>query len=277
LPHDSELSLEIKGLVEGGPFLWEGLEKRVLILGGIWYISKVFRQSNGTGTKASAKGIDMVLVLLNIVILWLAPLIYWFASRHKAAWRTVETLTQVSIVGVVSLLLMPECVELAGFIVVVPALFGLLFPTFVERLWVRQATQVHNLSLYLVIIGLAIHGLMDGVGLALPEHGHGHAHSHETGEFLSLGILLHQLPVGLLIWNLFYKKRGWFFSFSLLLFLGLATIPGYYLADSLIAMCDETWLAYFQALIAGSLLHIVFDRHDDGHSHIHSCSHAHHS
>lgn len=217
----------------------------------------------------------MFLVLLNIFVLWLAPVIYWGASRYKGAWKTIETFTQVSVVGLVSLLLIPECIELAGFIVVVPAFFGLFLPTFMERLWVRYAVQVHYLSLCLVVFGLVVHGLMDGVGLALPHHGHGHTHSHGTGEFLSMGILLHQLPVGLLIWNLFYPRRGKRYAMVLLFLLGISTLVGYELADGMIEWTDERWLAYFQALIAGSLLHIVFDRHDDPASHAHTCQHQH--
>ena len=217
----------------------------------------------------------MFLVLLNIAVLWCAPVIYWWASRYKGAWKTIEIFTQVSVVGLVSLLLIPECVELAGYIVVVPAFFGLFLPTFMERMWARRAVQVHFLALGLIVIGLVVHGLMDGVGLALPHHGHGHTHSHGTGEFLSLGILLHQLPVGLLIWNLFYPRRGKIFAMGLLFLLGISTLVGYELADSLLVWSDESWLAHFQALMAGSLLHIVFDRHDDHASHATTCQHHH--
>ena len=91
---------------------------------------------------------------------------------------------------------------------------------------------------------------MDGVALATPAG---------MGNSLPLAVILHRLPDGLLICAFFAERR--YLSYLILALLGVATLGGFVAGGSFL-QDHAGFLACFQALVAGSFLHITFDYHD---------------
>ena len=203
----------------------------------------------------------MLELILSIFLFVIAPFIYTWAARYGRAWITIETLISISIVGLVALHLIPESIHYAGFNSVGFAFVGLILPSALERLWHKAAPRVHMLSVVFSMLGLVIHGMMDGAALAIPSfHDHHHHGSHDSHVHLPLAVLLHRLPVGLFIWS-YLRPQGLLKPVFVLSLISLSTIIGYGLAGTIVHQLDNQLLAYFQALVAGSLLHIVFDKH----------------
>ncbi len=145
--------------------------------------------------------------------------------------------------------------EAGGLWVPVAALLGFFVPQVLEHSLARAAARTHSTTLGLAVMGLAIHALFDGAALADPA-----IQSAGNGSELALAVILHRLPVAITIWALLVPTVGRRFTAIVLTALGVATAMGYAAADTLVAAADLRWLALFQALVAGSLLHVVVHR-----------------
>ncbi|MFK7873861.1 MAG: hypothetical protein AB8C84_11970 [Oligoflexales bacterium] len=215
----------------------------------------------------------MFLLLLSLVPLFTAPLLHrFFAKNQKIRLLTNRSLI-FAVAALIVLHILPESFHVIGWYAPFLALCGLVVPSSLERLWTSEKWAIHAVPVWLMVIGLAGHGLMDGAGLATPlaHHAHGHAHSHSHSHSLPLAILLHRLPVGLMIWGVFYPNHGVRQPLIYLSAIGISTVVGYFVGQYWF-LSHEPWAAGVEAVVAGALLHIAFDRHDDG-----AACHAHHS
>jgi len=198
---------------------------------------------------------------LSLLILAVSPLIAGFMLRHRhwvdALDGFVFTAVGFMIVGHI----LPECVESAGYGVLFLALFGLLGPLMVERTLKGAAAKAHMTALVLGLIGVFIHGIADGVILGGFGVEDAHGAAGESGLWLPLAVVIHRLPVGLMIWWLLRENFGKAVAISVLVAVGAGTIGGYYGVDHWTYTVEGSWLVYFEALVAGSLLHVVFHRH----------------
>ncbi len=194
------------------------------------------------------------LLLFSILALLLGPLILRLASRGSAYLSLLDGATMVLVVGFVLVHIMPRAFQVAGFPVVLIAIAGLLVPGWLERSLKRVASRTHALTLTVATVGLVAHALFDGVALGLPNTDH----SGETS-MLALAVVFHRLPIAITLWWL-VRPSGLRAAISILFAVGAATLIGYFLATDFSAMLNAEWLAYAHALVAGSLLHVLFHR-----------------
>ncbi len=192
----------------------------------------------------------MTLLLLSLLALALAPVIYRVADRAGSALAALDGFVMVTIAGLAAVHIIPHAVETAGFGVIAVAILGFFGPGWAEHALHRAADKVHSATLVLAVLGLLLHGFFDGVGLAGPME-------HESK--LGIAVLLHRLPVAITLWWLL-RPRDWRLASGVLVGLAVMTVGGFASADSLASAMDSTWLAFVQALIAGSVLHVVAHR-----------------
>ena len=234
----------------------------------------------------------MLMLVLSILMLWAAPLLYRLAHLHRRMSRAMELIILVVLAVLVLWHLLPESVAAAGWLAVVFAALGFILPSVAERAWHAVAHRFHWIPVILGTLGLAIHAAMDGAAIMMEvqmelyqlgeqmsfqdpssaslgsylQNGlHGYVgeqgHNHNA---LPLAIVLHRLPVGLLIWWALYPKYGALAPSGVLAFISAMTFTGYvYSVDILASLNGATGFGLFQALVAGSLLHLTFDRHSD--------------
>lgn len=205
----------------------------------------------------------MISLVISLAMLALAPLIYNIATYFQEFWKYTKKILIMLVTSLVVLHLLPESIRITGWQATGMAFFGLFLPSLLERLWSKKAEKVHFFSIMLAIFGLAVHGIMDGAALVNPSI----SKFQGGGTMLQWLVVLHRLPAALLIWSLFYPEKGALFPGILLAALGASTLLGYALGGKVLEQIQDFNTYYnFQALVAGSLLHIAFDRHDE-HSH----------
>ena len=212
--------------------------------------------------------------LLGISILALAvgPLLYQLARLTGFMLAALDGFIFVAMGGLVLLHVMPESFAMAGWPAIAAALLGLLAPGFVEHRLHGVARQAHAAALLLALFGLGLHAFMDG--MALVESGQGGDHAHHM---LPMAVLLHRLPVGLTIWFLLRSVYGVRAGLGALGLIAVSTMIGFGVGEEAIGHLESQGRGLFQAVVAGSLLHVVLHRsyplgegEGSGKSHLHA-------
>jgi hypothetical protein len=198
----------------------------------------------------------VVSLLASIAALVVGPLLYLAVKRsgNQRARVVLDVVIVLAVAGIVLLHILPDCLDIAGWPAVVALVVGLLLPTLIEQ-WLRRLTgSAHAVVGVVVVVGISVHALMDGVGLALAsgEGGIGHG--------LPVAVALHRIPVGLILWWL-VRPRGLRAAVLVLAGIGVATVVGFAAGGVVAAGMESAELAVFQALIAGALLHVAVHQH----------------
>ncbi len=208
----------------------------------------------------------MLLLLLAWLALLAGPLLSLWLSRARHGRHLLQGINLAAFLAVVLLVLwhlLPDFWQqgfYAGFALLA---VGLFLPWLTEKALHQLAHSTHLLTLVLAVAGLVLHSFMDGVGLS----GQMSASSHGL---LPLAVILHRLPVGIAVWAL--VRSAFSLPLTLLVFAGLLLATGIGFGFSEQAAWMEHALAFraFQALAAGTLLHVVFHQPfhgHEGHSH----------
>ena len=168
------------------------------------------------------------LLLLSVLVLFAGPLLYQWLQHGGAVARALDRVVLVVLVGVVFLLLVPETVDQLGWWALLLIAAGYLVPGILEWLVKSAAVTFHLASLGAALLGLMLHALLDGAGLAGSEL--------MAGSSLGLAIVLHRLGVGLIVWLLvqpLYGNRG---AVLVLLLVAAATVVGYLLSNKVLPL-----------------------------------------
>lgn len=208
-----------------------------------------------------------IYLAFSLLALALAPGLYYIVTRLGERAKYVDQAAFWFIGLLVVGHILPDSVEHSGYASLLFCFFGWGLPYAFERIQTH-----HGIPMMILVIGLAIHGVWDGVALANPLEGHGH---HDHGNSLSLAVLAHRIPDATFIWWVFRPKYGLAAGISILLMMGVATVAGYTAGGPALVYLEQTQgLGYFQGFVAGTLLHLAFHRHAEAASgHGSACSH----
>ena len=198
-------------------------------------------------------------LILGVLILVAGPFIWrFFEKRNLVSWVNGITSTCVGFLVLVHIL--PESYEVIGIWSLVAGAFGFLIFFLFEYLWFFPSEKVKKFSVSLVLVGLCLHMVLDGVGLSHGEHHHGHDHGHDHGfDVFTFAILLHRLPAGLLLWSILKKNFSLKASIGLYVGFVILTISGFFLGEELLHIMGDFQLHLMQSFIAGALAHVVLD------------------
>jgi len=198
----------------------------------------------------------MEFLLTSLAALLLGPALATAFRGSDRVLAGLDGFVIAAIVGLVTLHILPHAVAGGGLAVMAAAVAGLLLPSVVERrLHGRGARNASRGVIALVVIGLAIHALLDGAALALPgDHDH---HHHESEVLLAFGVILHRIPVGLAIWGAARPVWGGRGAMVLVAVVAGATALGFGAGEAVLGALTGPFLGAFEALVAGSLLHVV--------------------
>lgn len=200
---------------------------------------------------------------LSVIALLLGPLLYRLVERRPGLMGALDAFIFVAIGGLVVLHMLPDILESGGWWSLLFLALGMSVPTLLERAFRSIAKQAHAGAMLLAALGLGLHGMTDGAALA--EVG-----GQDEHHLLSLGVVLHRLPVGLTIWWLLRPHFGFLIASGVLAGIAFTTLVGHSLAGSWLSFFSGEAMAWFEALVVGTILHVVFHRpyHED-HSHHH--------
>ena len=194
----------------------------------------------------------MVFLFLSLLVLGVGPLLERFARGKPGLVSFVDGYVLVTIGGLVFLEILPGSLNLGGITALVAAMVGLLGPGLGER-YLRAAarkTLDRLITLLLAVVGLAAHASLDGAALARP--------AGASGGSLALAVVLHRLPVAVVLWALVRPAFGIPIALFVLNVVAAATIMGYGVGEELRDALAGPVLGAFEALVAGSLIHVVF-------------------
>jgi len=194
-----------------------------------------------------------MLLILSMLALFLGPITYRLLQRQPGWLDLLDAFIFVSISGLVLFHILPELLYEGGLLVLVLTGLGLLTPSLIEKYFHKAASKAHNTTLFLGVLGLVLHASLDGTVLLANSSDH-------TEWLLALGVLLHRFPVGLTIWWLLRPQYGLVLPFVVLISMAAATLLGASYAEISVAQLDGQLLAWFQAFVMGSIMHVVLHR-----------------
>lgn len=204
--------------------------------------------------------------VLSIVALLAGPVIYGWARSRPTGRHLLDGFILVTVAGIVCVYIIPDAVITGGRLAWLFLAVGLTFPVAIEKLFRQSEHRAHVFIVILAASGLVIHALIDGLAL-LPGVGSAiSSANNETnarlwnsifGNQLAIGVILHRLPVGMAIW--WSVRPGFGMAAAIVTFLMViaATSAAFFFGAPALALAELQSLAYFQAFVAGSLVHIV--------------------
>ena len=193
----------------------------------------------------------LVTLVASLVALLFGPFAYAWLNRQRRLSAVLDGFVFVSIAGIVLLEALPEAVAHGGVLAWLALAIGMFGPTLAESLLHHAARETHLLTLLLGGFGLILHATVDGAALSEPAH---------AGPGLALAVVLHRIPVGLAIWWLLRPTFGLRTAWLTLVLMLVGTAAGFSMGGEIAAHGTTPALAIFQAFIAGSILHVVFNK-----------------
>ncbi|MEO1245817.1 MAG: hypothetical protein AAFX56_09080 [Pseudomonadota bacterium] len=189
---------------------------------------------------------------LSIVALLLGPFVYEFGRRRPTLRQLLDGLVFITIAGIVCIHIIPEAISVGGAVAIVFLLFGLAFPVVLEQRFHDAVPQAHGFILLLAALGMTVHAALDGIAL-LPA---GDAAGWEDHQ-LAASVILHRLPVGMAIWWSLRPNFGSPLALAAFVLIIVVTALAYFIAGPVVALAEAESVAWFQAFVSGSLVHVV--------------------
>ena len=187
-----------------------------------------------------------MLLALSIVALLAGPAVYTFGRRNRVARQILDGFIFITIAGIVTVHIIPESLTGGGEIAILFLALGIVFPVVLERGLHDSFHAAHGLVLGLAALGLVIHSVLDGIAL-LPS----------GNRDLAYAVVLHRLPVGMAIWWSLRPNLGLgaaVIAFALII---AASVMSFVVGAPIVQLAEASSIAWLQAFISGSLIHIV--------------------
>jgi hypothetical protein len=188
------------------------------------------------------------LLIVSLLALAAGPFLVLLIGRTRATAVVIDSFVLVVVGGLVILHVLPQSLSIGGWPTLVALGVGVLIPVLAER-GLRTQHSGRALIIALAFAGLALHSMIDGVALA------------GGGEFAAWAVIAHQIPVGISIWWIVSRTLGANNAIAMLVMSMLGTVAGYVLGGQALSGASATSIALFQALLSGSLLHVVLHDH----------------
>ena len=199
------------------------------------------------------------------------PILYGLLHEHPRLTRYVDLFVYVMVPLLVVWTIVPMAWEERTVLPVLALAAGLVVPLWIGRLSKPLAQRTDAVTLVLVLSGLLLHALFEGAGLAPFADGRSPA-------AFGLAVVVHRIVEGLVVWWILRPGRGVSAAVAGVAAVMLVTALGFLLGVELLGGDDVSGraVAIYQALVAGSLLHVIFHqgRHAHRHAHVHAHVHA---
>lgn len=193
----------------------------------------------------------LALLIATLLALLCGPLLFAASQDRPRLQQSIDLFVLLSVTALVLIEVVPPIYQTGGLWSFAFLGAGLLGPTLIEHALAKLRRNTHLATLLLAVTGLIAHSLGDGAALS-PAAGGSTA--------LALAVVIHSVPVGLLVWWLMAPVFGRSIPALTLAAMCASTVAGYLLGPQLSEGLDTQGWAWFQALVAGSILHVVFGR-----------------
>jgi hypothetical protein len=171
----------------------------------------------------------------------------------------VDGFVYVSVPVLVALQVLPAAWEHRSLLMIGAAAAGFVVPAALERMSHALHRHTDALALVVGLSGLVLHTLLEGAALAPGEDG--------VPVTFALAVILHQMPVGLVLWWLLRPRYGFAAAACGVGSIVVGTLIGYALGVEVLGAVHGEGAELYQALVAGSLMHVVFHQGRGDHQH----------
>ena len=204
-----------------------------------------------------------MLLTLSIIALLFGPVIYTIGRRNPVARQILDGFIFITIAGIVTVNIIPEALASGGNLALVFLALGIAFPVILERSFHGAFHAAHALVLALAALGLVIHSIVDGIALLPTQRSD-----------LAYAVILHRLPIGMAIWWSVRPSLGLPAAIAAFVMIIGATAVTIVFGTPVIELAEARSIAFVQAFISGSLIHIVaFGISHDHDKHVEPVSH----
>ena len=188
-------------------------------------------------------------LLASLLALVIGPLVF---ERVRGPWAlsALDAFALVAVGGLVGVHILPQSFAVAGWWAAPVLALGFFGPGLLCGTRLLSGATGNKITLPLALLGIALHALLDGVALGGSGGGAGL-------DALAWAVVLHRISDGLGIWWLARPAYGKRVALLLLATLAGFSVLGYALDSHLASGVSQSWFALLQALIAGSLLHVI--------------------
>jgi len=193
------------------------------------------------------------MLFLGTVALLLGPFVYELGRARPTIRQLLDGLIFITIAGIVCVYIIPGAIAAGGLLAIAFLVVGLAFPVVLESRFHDAIPKAHGFIVLLAALGMVVHAALDGIALA-PGSDEGVAWA---GNYLAASVILHRVPVGMAIWWSLRPSFGTPVAIAAFAVIIAATSVAYLSAGPLTALAGAPGVAWFQAFVAGSLVHIV--------------------
>ena len=199
---------------------------------------------------------SILLLILAIVGLLIGPLLGGVIGQDSA-WRSGLDGMSMSLVGGFCLIfVLPHAYEHTGWAAILAAALGLATPLLIAKVMGEHG----RLAMAASLLFLALHAALDGAALAIAID--------SVAWSMGLAVVSHRLPVGLAVYAGVLRRsfrRPVLLAWGIIAVLILATLVGFAFGRTAASMLPEPVHGVLEGLVAGLLLHLVFEpRHATG-------------
>lgn len=188
------------------------------------------------------------------------PLLYRLLHERPRAARILDGFVYVAVPALVAWQIVPGAWERRSIFPLLAVGAGVLIPTWIERASHALRHRTDTVAILVGLSGLVLHSLVEGAALAPLDDA-------RPAVSFALAIALHRVLEGLVIWWLLRPRYGIGAAVAGVAVLLVSTAAGLGLGLELLAGVDGAGVALYQALVAGSLVHVVFHQGRHDHSH----------
>lgn len=188
-------------------------------------------------------GVATWMLLAAAACLFVGPLLQTLPAR-SGLWRaSVGAFTVTTIAGLCGFVLLPGALERGGWFAALAALIGALSPALLGA---------HGGSARgLLLGGVLVHAVVEGAALGASEGG--------QGALLGAAIALHQIPLGLAVFNGVREGRAARLGWWAVAAVAIATVVGFSFGPAAGSWLGDAGVSVLEALVAGLLLHVAWD------------------
>ena len=208
----------------------------------------------------------MAFLVLSLLPLALGPLLVAWAKRARWTAVWLDAFVIVTVGGMVLLHILPESLDRGGLLALAAFMVGLVGPVLAEQGLTPTGKGTRAVALGVALLALLFHSMLDGVGLRGDELHPGQAqggdqHTPGGNKILVWAVLLHRVLEGIGIWWVVPRTLGLTVAVVTTLVLATGTVLGFSLGGVVFEHTPAKAIALFEALLCGSLAHIVVHAH----------------